>query len=227
MSGVVYVPIPGVGGLAIFSPPLDKIGNSVRAIEFCKRFVAQFPFHMFSKDIAVADPLGDRQNEHRSVSVFNFMAATGDLNGIATMVSRGVDMNAADYDGRCAIHLAASEGQTDVVRYFIKKKVNLSVVDRWGGTPLDDAKRGDHQDIVNMLVEAQRTLETIREEEEKAQLSENKSGDSAGLILTNSPHSRVSTPLPRSNSNNNLDYLDSKSSLNNFPLRRVGSIPNM
>ena len=38
------------------------------------------------------------------------------------------------------MHLASSGGHIDIVEYLISKKVNLSPKDRWGATPLDDAK---------------------------------------------------------------------------------------
>ena len=33
----------------------------------------------------------------------------------------GCDMNATDYDGRTALHLAATEGHMDIVKYLINK----------------------------------------------------------------------------------------------------------
>ena len=57
------------------------------------------------------------------------------------LVATGVDLNGADYDGRTCIHLAASEGHIEVVEYLIGHSIKIDVKDRWGGTPLDDAKR--------------------------------------------------------------------------------------
>jgi len=39
VSGAIMLVIPGVCGFCIWSPRLDKFGNSVRGIEFCKRLV--------------------------------------------------------------------------------------------------------------------------------------------------------------------------------------------
>lgn len=36
VCGCLLVVIPNVMGMAIWSPPLDQSGNSVRGIEFCK-----------------------------------------------------------------------------------------------------------------------------------------------------------------------------------------------
>jgi ankyrin repeat protein len=57
----------------------------------------------------------------------------------------------ADYDGRTALHLAASEGHAHVVEHLIGQGVNLSPVDRWGGTPLSDARRNNQEAVITLL----------------------------------------------------------------------------
>jgi len=73
------------------------------------------------------------------------------MTGIRRLVLQGVDLDDADYDGRTALHLAASEGQADVVEYFIAQGAQLAPIDRWGNTPLDDARRGGHTRVVELL----------------------------------------------------------------------------
>lgn len=48
VSGALMIVVPGVCGFGLWSPPLDRNGNSVRGIEFSKRLVETFPFHIFS-----------------------------------------------------------------------------------------------------------------------------------------------------------------------------------
>jgi len=62
-----------------------------------------------------------------------------------------VDLDGADYDGRTALHLAASEGQAHIVEFLITKGVNLNPIDRWGGSPLSDAKRNNHEAVIGIL----------------------------------------------------------------------------
>ena len=48
VAGLVYCVIPHVMGVAIWSPPLDSHGNSVKGVEFCKRLLARYKFGIFN-----------------------------------------------------------------------------------------------------------------------------------------------------------------------------------
>jgi len=47
VSGAVMVVVPGLMGICVWSPRLNRVGNSVRAMEFCKRLTQRFTFHIF------------------------------------------------------------------------------------------------------------------------------------------------------------------------------------
>lgn len=49
ISGVTMVVIPNVMGIALWSPHLDKLKNSVRGTMFCKEFLNTYSFHRFEK----------------------------------------------------------------------------------------------------------------------------------------------------------------------------------
>jgi glutaminase len=49
VSGGVIAVIPGQVGIAIWSPPLDEVGNSVRGIEVCKAISNDFGLHAFAE----------------------------------------------------------------------------------------------------------------------------------------------------------------------------------
>jgi len=80
------------------------------------------------------------------------LASKGDLTGIKWLVNRGAHPNGGDYDGRTPIHLAASEGRLEILQYLSSiKGFNINVVDRFGGTPLVDAIRGNHTETADWI----------------------------------------------------------------------------
>ena len=59
--------------------------------------------------------------EHAGTSVVSllFAAVAGDVTALQRMFLQGVDMAAADYDGRTALHLAAAEGHQHCLRFLL------------------------------------------------------------------------------------------------------------
>lgn len=156
VSGAILVVVPNVMGLCIWSPRLDGNGNSVRGVSFCTELVRTFNFHNYDNLVGGVqgkrDPRRRPEQAKRSLLVDLYWAASeGDLNGIRRLVVQGVDLDAADYDGRTALHLAASEGQEHVVEYLLTRGVAPDPVDRWGNTPSDDAGRGGHARMAALL----------------------------------------------------------------------------
>ena len=49
VSGLIYVVVPNKMGIAIFAPPLDPRGNSIRGIDFARRLTARFQLSIFDQ----------------------------------------------------------------------------------------------------------------------------------------------------------------------------------
>lgn len=158
VAGGLMIVIPNLMGIAVYSPRLDELGNSVRGIEFCKELIQNFNFHIYDSLTGnlqqKKDPRVNRiQSKIDSVISLCWAASEGDLFEVQSLIAKGVDVDAADYDGRTAMHLAASEGHPKVVRYLLNKRAQVSPCDRWGNTPLADAIRGNHTEVIKILEE--------------------------------------------------------------------------
>ncbi len=55
VSGAIMLAIPNLGGITVWSPLLDELGNSVRGVEFCKRLVSRFRLHTFDSMLGLGD----------------------------------------------------------------------------------------------------------------------------------------------------------------------------
>lgn len=158
VSGALLLVIPNLMGISIWSPRLDTLGNSVRGVEFCERLVERFSFHQYDSLIGHSSKINPRKKEKelKASKVMELIRAAshGDLDEILRLEAEGVSPDIADYDGRTPLHLAACEGQQEIVAHLIYRKVQLSPKDRWGNTPLDDARRCKHKEIRTMLEQA-------------------------------------------------------------------------
>lgn len=145
VSGVVWLVVPNVMGICVFSPNLDKVGNSVRGIAFAKELIRRFNFHKFDSLLFDGNKKIDPRRQKYETKVNEvmsliFAASNGDLEEVKRLHAFGVDLNQGDYDNRTALHLAVAEKRTEVVDYLITNGANAEAKDRWGATPFSDAK---------------------------------------------------------------------------------------
>ncbi|XP_073699956.1 glutaminase 2b isoform X4 [Garra rufa] len=174
VSGAVLLVVPNVMGVMCWSPPVDKVGNSVRGIGFCQELVSLFNFHNYDNlrhFVKKQDPRrqsGDDRN--KSVVNLMFAAHSGDVSALRRFALSSMDMELKDYDCRTPLHIASAEGHMDVVLFLTQScKVNPFVKDRWGNIPRDDAMQFGREDVVKILEEYEQnySVQTSQTDTEK------------------------------------------------------------
>ena len=154
VGGGVFLVIPQLMGICIFSPRLDEQGNSVRGIEMAKRITSKYLVHIFDGAMTNADRIDPRIPISRwranSCGEAIWAASNGDIRTLERLASEQKDLSVGNSDMRTPLHLAAAEGQLEVVQFLIKQGVT-PVPDRWGGYGYFDAKHNNHTKILKEL----------------------------------------------------------------------------
>uniref|UniRef100_A0A8C1Z7F5 glutaminase n=1 Tax=Cyprinus carpio TaxID=7962 RepID=A0A8C1Z7F5_CYPCA len=155
VAGGILLVVPNVMGIMCWSPPLDKLGNSVRGIQFCTDLVSLFNFHNYDNLRHFTKKLDPRrEGGDQRVSCFLFCFYNIFIKHDCRFALSSVDMEQRDYDSRTALHIAAAEGHTEVVRFLLEAcKVNPGPKDRWGNTPIDEATHFGHHEVLALLQE--------------------------------------------------------------------------
>uniref|UniRef100_A0A669F140 glutaminase n=1 Tax=Oreochromis niloticus TaxID=8128 RepID=A0A669F140_ORENI len=171
VSGAVLLVVPNVMGMMCWSPPLDRLGNSVRGIHFCQDLVSYFNFHNYDNlrhFTKKHDPRRRSDDDDDPVSLVYNNLFVCVLSSIPCprypprFALSAVNMEQRDYDSRTVLHIAAAEGQVEAVIFLTEIcKVNPHMKDRWGNTPLDDAMQFGHEVVVSLLQEYQRVYDDI------------------------------------------------------------------
>jgi len=156
VSGALVIVIPNLMGIGLWSPPLDEKGNSERGLQFCDELTAKYNFHRFDNLVHSEKKSDPRRRIYElkgnKIVTLLFAAQKADLLTLRHMFLQGEDLNECDYDGRTALHLAAAEGHIECVKFLINvAKVNCHVVDRWGHTPIDEARKFGHEEVVTLM----------------------------------------------------------------------------
>jgi glutaminase len=173
-TGVTLVVIPGLGGLALLDTTQERLTPAApmpaRSLKFCEMLVREFRVNMFDALITGssdadgqlqtadqdggADP-GSAAHKDVSNTLLSFELTTavghGDLEKVVNLIKMGADVTSADYDMRCALHIACCEGHVEIATHLLRHGADPLVQDRWSQTPFAEAVRCSHSAIVTLL----------------------------------------------------------------------------
>ena len=154
VSGLIYGVIPGVCGIAIYSPKLDKIGNSYRGIQFFKKFSEKFNVHIFD-NLCDKNKINIVQKDYydkRALGFFLLNACkNNDISTIQEVLSKGCDINFKDYDNRTSLHIACAEEHVETIEFLLENNVKITE-DRWNNLPLDEIKTPEIKEKIAILI---------------------------------------------------------------------------
>ncbi|XP_024987949.1 integrin-linked protein kinase 1-like [Cynara cardunculus var. scolymus] len=110
-------------------------------------------------DVSAADPPSSPSMQQMQVQKSDtdgpyrllYCSSKGNKWGVMQELDKGVEPNVGDYDRRKALHLAACEGCTEIVLLLLEKGADVNSTDRWGRTPLSDARSLGHLEICKIL----------------------------------------------------------------------------
>jgi len=80
------------------------------------------------------------------------VANDGDLEVLKAMAEPNRDLiRAQDYDKRTALHVSTCGGHEHIVKYLVENGADVNALDRWGSTPLHEARRFRYTKISQYL----------------------------------------------------------------------------
>ncbi|KAK7868259.1 hypothetical protein R5R35_000657 [Gryllus longicercus] len=71
---------------------------------------------------------------------------------LSSLREYGLDLTAANADGRTPLHVACCEGSVEVVEFLLLRGANVHMKDRFDNTPLLNAIYFDHHEVIKILV---------------------------------------------------------------------------
>ncbi|KAG2447077.1 hypothetical protein HYH02_007827 [Chlamydomonas schloesseri] len=85
---------------------------------------------------------------------FRFLqqATGGDAEALRSMLNQGMSPNAADYDGRTGLMLAAAAGHEEVVRLLMDHGAKADQQDRFGNSAMFEAVKAGYDKVVDLLL---------------------------------------------------------------------------
>ncbi|XP_076919720.1 potassium channel KOR1-like [Bidens hawaiensis] len=77
--------------------------------------------------------------------------AKGDIDFLKRLLNNGINPNSRNYDLRTPLHIAAADGLYSMSKLILEAGGSVFSKDRWGHTPLDEARVGGSKKLIKIL----------------------------------------------------------------------------
>lgn len=154
VSGAIYVVIPNLCGICVYSPNLDEIGNSVRGVEFIKELSNRYKFHIFDTLVTGLNKkkqLKRKKDTNQLITEACAFCKDNDFKSLEKLIiDNNLDINIGDYDDRRALHIAVEDKNYLCVGILLQHNADAFVKDRWGVQPFKKAI--ENKDNISVLM---------------------------------------------------------------------------
>ncbi|KAL5004238.1 hypothetical protein ScPMuIL_017694 [Solemya velum] len=173
--------------------------QSLKVISLCNRLARSSKSHS-------TDLLGSRSTIPEEEKADNFVMAAlfsaseeGNVEGLKELVNmaQNIDLKTGNRHGETAVHMAASGGHTEIIKFLQGKGVDVTALDQNSESAAYWGARQGHVDVVRFLHEENVSLDT-----------QNKSGEAAVHVAARYGHAAVVDYICAVKSNINIqDYM--------------------
>jgi glutaminase len=155
VSGCIFAVIPNVCGICVFSPRLDKYGNSVRGVKFFNRLAKMFRMHIYDNSIVgnnMSKQIDTNLNKLLQLEIYECCQKGDHIRLKQLLKNDKSTVHFSDYDKRTPLHIAVDNGSIECINNLMDFGADYRVKDRWGKSPFKYAIDGGSKEIVMSII---------------------------------------------------------------------------
>lgn len=164
------VVVPNVCGICVYSPRLDKYGNSVRGVKLFNKLVKSYRMHIFDSFIVAHSKCKAVDGNTAKLLQMELYscAEKNDYIRMKQLLESDIDdANLKDYDSRYPLHIAVESKSYECVWLLMVHGAKYNVVDRWGISPFKYAIKNKDKNALCIMMLGQAYCNKLRGAYEK------------------------------------------------------------